>query len=74
VQRGLDALNLTYVPSMANFVMVNVGDATAVNARLLQAGVIVRPMAMYGLTEWLRISIGLPPENSRLLEALATAL
>ncbi len=74
VQKGLDALGLTYVPSMANFVMINVGDAAGINERLLRAGVIVRPMAMYGLTEWLRVSIGLPEENTRFLEALATAL
>jgi histidinol-phosphate aminotransferase len=74
VQRALDALGLTYVPSMANFVMINVGDAARINARLLQAGVIVRPMAMYGLTEWLRVSIGLPNENTRFLDALTAAL
>jgi histidinol-phosphate aminotransferase len=34
----------------------------------------VRPVANYGLPEWLRVTIGLPAENERFLAALATAL
>jgi histidinol-phosphate aminotransferase len=74
VQQSLDALGITYIPSVANFVLLQVGDAAAVNQAMLRQGVIVRPMGMYGLTEWLRISIGLPAENDRCLAALATAL
>lgn len=74
MQSALEEMKISYVPSMANFVMLNVGDAAAVNQRLLHAGVIVRPMAMYGLSEWLRVSIGLPEENTRFLEALTAAL
>jgi histidinol-phosphate aminotransferase len=36
--------------------------------------VIVRPVGNYGLHEWLRVSIGLPQENSRFLAALPDAL
>jgi histidinol-phosphate aminotransferase len=74
VQAALDDLGLTYVPSVANFVMVDVGDGPAVNTALLHDGVIVRPMAMYGLPSWLRITIGLPSENDRMIAALRTAL
>jgi histidinol-phosphate aminotransferase len=74
VQAQLDAMGIAYVPSMANFVLLNVGDAAAINTAMLHQGVIVRPMGMYGLTEWLRISIGLPEENDRCLAALAQAL
>ncbi len=70
---GLDALKIPYVPSHANFVLAKVGDAARVNQALLAQGVIVRPVANYGLPEWLRISIGLPDENARFLAALATA-
>ena len=49
-----------YVPSHGNFVLANVGDAARVNTALLQQGVIVRPVANYGLPEWLRITVGLP--------------
>ncbi|RRN45041.1 histidinol-phosphate transaminase [Lautropia dentalis] len=71
---AFDALGLTYVPSSGNFVLVKVGDAAAVNDALLRAGVIVRPVANYGLPEWLRISVGLPEENQKLIDALTKIL
>lgn len=71
---GLDALNLEHIPSGGNFLTFRVGDAATVNKRLLQQGVIVRPIANYGMPEWLRVSIGLPAENARFLDALALAL
>jgi len=54
--------------------MAKVGDAGTIYQRLLAQGVIVRPVANYGLPEWLRISVGLPEENERFLKALAKAL
>lgn len=71
---GLDALNLEHIPSVANFVTFRVGDGAGVNRRLLQQGVIVRPIANYGMPEWLRVTIGLEAENARFLEALDKAL
>lgn len=71
---GFDALGLSYVRSHANFVLVHVGDAAAVNAALLAQGVIVRPVANYGLPSFLRVTVGLPAENARFLAALRTAL
>jgi histidinol-phosphate aminotransferase len=41
---------------------------------LLREGVIVRPVANYGMPTYLRVSIGLPEENARFLEALAKVL
>jgi hypothetical protein len=41
-----------------------------VNEALLRRGVIVRPIANYGLPNHLRVSIGLPEENARFIEAL----
>ena len=70
MQRGFADLGLQFIPSYGNFVLVRVGDAAAVYEGLLRAGVIVRPVGGYGLPEWLRISVGLPEENARLLEAL----
>lgn len=67
-------LGLETIPSAGNFVTVRVGDAAAVNRRLLEQGVIVRPIAGYGLPEWLRVSIGLEGENARFIEALRLAL
>jgi histidinol-phosphate aminotransferase len=71
---GLARLGLRSLPSRANFVLVHVGDAAAVNAGLLQRGVIVRPVGVYGLPEWLRVSVGTESENARCLEALAQVM
>ena len=68
------ALGLPYVKSYGNFVLVKIGDAAALNERLLRAGIIVRPVANYGLHEWLRVSVGLPEENHAFLAALREAL
>jgi len=74
LQSAFDAMGLPYVKSFGNFVLVKVGDAAGVNLKLLKAGVIVRPVANYGLPEWLRISVGLPEENEAFLAALRVAL
>ncbi len=71
---GFARHGLEWIPSAGNFVTVKVGDAAAVNQSLLRQGVIVRPIAGYGLPEWLRISIGLESENARFLEAISKAV
>ena len=71
---GLQRLGLEYIPSHGNFVAFRAGDGAAVNQKLLKQGVIVRPIAGYGLPEWLRVTIGAGPENARFLEALERAL
>jgi histidinol-phosphate aminotransferase len=68
------ALGLNYVPSFGNFVLVQVGDAAAVNLALLKRGVIVRPVASDGLPQWLRVTVGLPEENAIFLAALTDVL
>jgi histidinol-phosphate aminotransferase len=72
--QGFRRLGLEYIPSYGNFVTVRVGAAGSVYQRLLQQGVIVRPVAGYGMPEHLRVSIGLESENARFLAALQTAL
>lgn len=64
-KRGWD-----YVPSQANFVLVKVGDGDRIFAELLRKGIIVRAMRGYKLPEWVRISVGTPPQNERCLEEL----
>jgi len=71
---GLAAMGVAYVPSHANFLLVHVGAAGAIYDALLRQGVIVRPVANYGLPEHLRVSVGLPAENQRFLDALKVAL
>jgi histidinol-phosphate aminotransferase len=75
---AFDAMGLEYVSSYGNFVLVKVGQdneaGNRVNLALLTQGVIVRPVGNYGLPQWLRVTIGLPEENSRFIEALKKAL
>jgi histidinol-phosphate aminotransferase len=71
---GFDRLGLEYIPSRANFLTVRVGDAARVYGHLLAQGVIVRPIANYGLPEHLRVTVGLPEHNERLLAALERAM
>lgn len=71
---GFAQLGLEWIPSAGNFVCVKVGEAAVIYQALLQRGVIVRPIAAYGLPEYLRVSIGLPAENATFLTALAAVL
>ena len=71
---AFDRLGLEYIPSCGNFVTFRAGDADTVNQKLLKQGVIVRPIAGYGLPEWLRVTIGTEAENARFIEALEKAL
>lgn len=67
-------LGLSYIRSYGNFVTFRCGDARALNQFLLERGVIVRPIANYGLTDCLRVSIGTQAENARFIEVLAEAV
>ena len=71
---GLDKLGLEWIPSVANFICARVGpNAAEIYEAMLKQGVIVRPVANYGLPEHLRISVGLEDENTRALAALDKA-
>ena len=74
IVNGVKRLGLDHIPSLGNFVCIKPGDAAAVNQKLLKQGVIVRPIAGYGLPDWLRVTIGNEVENQRFLEALEVAL
>jgi histidinol-phosphate aminotransferase len=74
IEAGLAKLGVAFVPSHGNFLLVNVGDGARVYAALLRDGVIVRPVANYGLPAFLRVTVGLPAENERFLAALGSAL
>jgi histidinol-phosphate aminotransferase len=67
-------LGLAWVPSHANFVLVRVGQGSRVYQALLRRGAIVRPMDVYGFPEHVRVTIGLPEENRRLVDALGAVL
>jgi histidinol-phosphate aminotransferase len=69
------ALGLSWIPSKGNFITVNLGrPAMTIYEDLLKAGVIVRPIANYGLPNFLRISIGTESENRFFIDALINVL
>jgi histidinol-phosphate aminotransferase len=72
--QAFENLGLRFVPSFGNFVLVHVGAAARINLELLRRGIIVRPTAGDGLPEWLRVTIGLPEENARFIDALTQIL
>ncbi|MDR0934322.1 MAG: histidinol-phosphate transaminase [Burkholderiaceae bacterium] len=75
---AFDRMRLEYVPSFGNFILVRVGNddeaGARVNLALLKKGIIVRPVGGYGLSRWLRVTIGLPDENAAFVRALGEAL
>ena len=66
---GMEALGYATIGGQANFVLSMVGDGGAFFKALQQRGIIVRPLAPYGMAEFVRITIGTPTDNERLLEA-----
>ena len=74
LQKTFAKMDLEFVPSFANFVLVNVGDGRRVFENLLKKGIIVRAMNSYKLPAWVRVSIGTPEENRRFLDELAAVL
>jgi histidinol-phosphate aminotransferase len=64
-KRGLE-----FIPSVANFVLVKVGNGQEVFRKLLKRGMIVRAMDEYKLPDWLRVSVGTPEQNRRFFEEL----
>jgi histidinol-phosphate aminotransferase len=64
----LEALGIDVWPTDANFILARAGDG--VHDALLREGIIVRPLASFGMTDHIRISVGLPEENERLVKTL----
>lgn len=70
-----EKMGVEYTPSEANFILINAAqDASVVNEKLLQKGVILRPVANYGMPQHLRVSVGLPAENEKAIRALKEVL
>ncbi|MGC8887164.1 MAG: histidinol-phosphate transaminase [Verrucomicrobiia bacterium] len=73
-EKELKQMRLEYLPTYTNFILVKVGDGNRVFAELQKLGVIVRPMGVYGLPDWIRITIGTPSENHKCIDALKKVL
>jgi histidinol-phosphate aminotransferase len=73
--KGIESLGLGYIPSVGNFLTIDFArEAASIDQALLQRGCITRPLANYGMPNYLRITIGLEAENERLLNALGEVL
>lgn len=68
--QGFERLGLRSLPSAGNFVMVEMGDAAGAHAALVRQGIHVATLEGYGLPRWLRVSVGLPEQNDRVLQAM----
>jgi histidinol-phosphate aminotransferase len=74
LQREFAAMDLRFVPSAANFVLVNVGDGAKIFRALLERRIIVRALKGYNLPQWVRISVGTMEQNRRCIAALQQIL
>jgi histidinol-phosphate aminotransferase len=75
VCQGLKKLGVEFSKGYTNFIQVKVpGDSRAISQALLKKGVIVRDMNVWGLQNYIRVSIGTPSENKRFLSALKDVL
>jgi histidinol-phosphate aminotransferase len=64
------AQKLEYVPSEANFLMIKVGDSQKVFQKMMEKGIIVRPLGGgYHLPEWIRVTIGTPEQMKKFEKA-----
>jgi histidinol-phosphate aminotransferase len=71
IYQELSRMGLGYVPSVTNFILVDVGkDSQEVFKAMLKFGVIIRDMRQYGLTNFIRVTIGTKKENQKFLRIL----
>ncbi len=73
-ESAFQRLGLEFVPSVANFILVKVGDGDRVFAEMMKRGVIVRAMRGYKLPEWVRISVGTAAQNEKCVAVLEEVL
>ncbi len=73
--RKLKKLELEYLPSQANFILIHMKtDGQEVYQYLLRQGMIVRPMTSYKLPDWIRVTIGRRSQNAQLIKLLKSYL
>ena len=73
--RTLTELGIGYVPTQANFLLVDCkGDSNQVFQELMKLGVIIRPASIFGLNNYLRVTIGTREQNEKFIRALCTVM
>jgi len=74
LEREFKRMNLDYVPSVTNFMLVKVGRGRMVFEALQKKGIIVRPMDGYGLPEYIRVTVGHSENNAHFIRMLGHVL
>lgn len=75
LKEELGNMHISFLPPAGNFITIDVAkDGVSVYQALLREGVIVRPLAGYGLPSFLRVSIGTMAENQRFIQSLRKVL
>ncbi len=70
IEASCGEMQLDFVRTTTNFMLIDVGDGAAVAQRLLERGVIIRAMVGYGLPQYIRVTFGMPEQNQRFVESL----
>lgn len=71
LMKYIEAMKLKALPSQANFILLDTGrDAQEVFQWLLKQGMIVRSMKAYGLTTWIRVTVGRRSQNAQFIKLL----
>lgn len=70
----LKQMNIEYVPTATNFLLIKTGNSKKIFDRFLKKGIIIRPMDAYGLRQYIRVTIGLPEHNEIFVEELKNIL
>lgn len=74
ITQALERHHIPYIPTYANFIAIRLSDAKAVTQRLLEEGVVVRPLGAYELGDFIRVTVGTEDENATFLQALLDAI
>jgi histidinol-phosphate aminotransferase len=73
--KEFDRVGLSYVPSQANFILVNFAkDSEEISRAFLKEGIIIRPGKIWGYPTFARVTIGRMEDNRRFIKALKKIL
>lgn len=74
LEEELKRLKLKYIPSIGNFITIDVNDAGHIYQKLLYEGVIVRPLKAYDMPRHIRVTIGTHEQNERFIAAIKNVM
>lgn len=74
LEEAMARRGIRYIPSHANFLLLECGQGDRVFREMLAQGVIVRAMSSYKLPDWIRISVGTMAQNERVVKVLDEVL